>query len=155
MDSPLILHILFSINCLCSNIIVSEKDVNLLWYIHLSDNERCEQFAQVAYQKWTLWANLSGRSPKWTTMSDSVRLLAKNERCERIVQVAYQKWVNRSFFLANRSFAHFFAENERFAQKTDERIPSPGKRYALALNKFFTERIKSDQTLTLFNCSCT
>ena len=36
------------------------------------------------------------------------------------------KWANRSFFWANRSFANFFAINERFAQKTDERSPNPG-----------------------------
>ena len=47
------------------------------------------------------WANRSGRSPKM------------------------REWVNRSFFWANRSCAHFFAKNKRFAQKTDERIPSP------------------------------
>ena len=34
--------------------------------------------------------------------------------------------MNRSFFRANRSFAHFWAKNEQFARKTDERIPSPG-----------------------------
>ena len=46
---------------------------------------------------------------------------------EHIAQVAHQKLVNERivFFIANRSFAHFFAKNERFAQKTDERIPSP------------------------------
>ena len=71
--------------------------------------ERCEWIAQVAHQKWAMWANRSGRSPKMS------------------------EWVNRSFFWANCSFAHFWAKNERFARKTDERIPSPGytaiKRY--------------------------
>ena len=64
-------------------------------------------------------------------MSDvrkSLRLLTKMSDHEQIAQVAHQKLVNERivFFLANRSFAHFFAKNERFAQKTDERIPSPG-----------------------------
>ena len=79
----------------------------------LTKNERCEQIAQVAHQKWAicsgplrgnerLWANRSGRSPKMS------------------------EWVNRSFFWVNRSFAHFWAKHERFARKTDERIPSPG-----------------------------
>ena len=67
----------------------------------LTKNEQCEQIAQVAHQKWAMWANRSGRSPKM---------------CE---------WANRSFFRANRSFAHFFAKHERFAQKNDEQIPSP------------------------------
>ena len=49
------------------------------------------------------WANRSGRSPKMS------------------------EWGNRAFFWANRSFANFFAKNEQFAQKTDERIPSPAK----------------------------
>ena len=46
---------------------------------------------------------------------------------ERIAQVAHQKWVHEQIarFLANCSFAHFWSKNERFAQKTDEWIPSP------------------------------
>ena len=62
-------------------------------------------------------------------VSKSLRSLTKNERCEQIAQVAHQKWANEritGFFIANRSFAHFFAKNERFAWKTDERILSPG-----------------------------
>ena len=47
-------------------------------------------------------------------MSKSLRLLTKTEQMSESL-----------VFLANRSFAHFFAKNERFAQKTDERIPSP------------------------------
>ena len=50
-------------------------------------------------ERW--WANRSGCSPKMS------------------------EWVNRTFFLANRSFAHFRAKNERCPRKTDERIPSP------------------------------
>ena len=50
--------------------------------------------------------------------SESLRSLTKNELCEQIVQVANQKW-------ANGSFAHLFAKHEWFAQKTNERIPSP------------------------------
>ena len=45
----------------------------------LTKNERCEQIAQVAHQKWAMWANCSGYSPK---MSD----------LERIAQVAHQTW---------------------------------------------------------------
>ena len=53
------------------------------------------------------------------------------KRCERIAQVAHQNWACEKMrkslvFLANRSFAHFFAKNERSAQKTNERIPNPG-----------------------------
>ena len=35
------------------------------------------------------------------------------------------EWVNCSFFSANRSFAHFWTKNERFARKSNEQIPSP------------------------------
>ena len=63
--------------------------------------ERCEWIAQVAHQKWAMWANRSGCSPKMS------------------------EWVNPSFFWVNRSFAHFWAKNEQFARKTDEQIPSP------------------------------
>ena len=52
---------------------------------------------------------------------------------ERITRISHQnegmrELVNRLFFLprANCSLAHFWAKNERFAQKTDEQIPSPG-----------------------------
>ena len=69
--------------------------------------ERCEQIAQVAHQKWAMWANRSGRSPK---MSNH----------ERFAQVAHQKWVTMSKSLRS------LTKNERFAQKTDERIPSTG-----------------------------
>ena len=58
--------------------------------------ERCKWIAQVANQKWAMWANCSGCSTK---MSDH----------ERFAQVA-----------------HFWAKNERFALKTNERVPSPG-----------------------------
>ena len=56
---------------------------------------------------WAMWANRWGRSPK---MSDH----------ERFAQVAHQKWVTMSKSLRSLTI------NERFAQKTDERIPSPG-----------------------------
>ena len=62
----------------------------------LTKNERCEQIAQDAHQK-------------WATMSDSLRSLTKNEQMSESL-----------VFLANRSFSHFFAKNERFAQKIDE-----------------------------------
>ena len=75
-----------------------------------------------------MWVNRSFRSPKmsdheriahlahqkWATMSESLNSLTK-----------INEWVNRSLFWANRSCAHFFAKNERFARKSDERIPSP------------------------------
>ena len=54
-------------------------------------------------------------------VSKLLRSLTKNERCEQIAQVVHQKWANERIacFLANHSFAHFFA------QKTDEWMPSP------------------------------
>ena len=67
----------------------------------LTNNKRWEQIAQVAHQK-------------WVTLSKSLRLLTKNEQMSELL-----------FFLANRSFAHFFANKQEFAQKTDERIPNP------------------------------
>ena len=45
----------------------------------LTKNERCEQIAQVAHQKWAMWANCSGRSPK---MSDH----------EQFTGIAQRKW---------------------------------------------------------------
>ena len=94
-----------------------------------------EQFAHSLF----LVSNVSESLRSLTKMSDVsklLKLLTKNEQqwaiCwgrspkmsnhERIALVAHQKWANGSFFWVNRSFAHFWAKNERFAQKTDERI---------------------------------
>ena len=65
-------------------------------------NERCERIAQVAYQKWAMWVNRSGRSPK---MSDH----------EQIAQVAHQKWVNEkiALFLRKSIIRSFFAHFSR------------------------------------------
>ena len=55
--------------------------------------EQCEWITQVTHQKWAMWANRSGRSPKmsdhepfaqvaqrkWVIVSESLRLLTKNE----------------------------------------------------------------------------
>ena len=52
-----------------------------------------------------------------SNVSELLRSLTKNERCERIANF-YEQIVYLLFF---------FAKNERFAHKTDEQIPSPGK----------------------------
>ena len=80
--------------------------------ISLKSNEQCERIAHFAHQK-------------WTTMSDLLRSLRGNERCEQIRSPKMSKWVNRSFFWANRSFAHFWTKNKQFAWKSNERISSP------------------------------
>ena len=63
----------------------------------LTKNEQCERIAQVAHQKWAMWANRSGRSPKmsnherfaqvaqrkWAIVSKSLRWLTKNERISK------------------------------------------------------------------------
>ena len=106
-------------------------------------NERCEQISQVPHQKWAMWANRSGCSSIMSDVSESLRSLIKNERPwairsgrsqkmsdhEPIAPGAHQEWANERIarIWANRSFAPFFAKNKRFTQKTDERIPSPGK----------------------------
>ena len=48
------------------------------------------------------------------TMSNSLRLLTKNECMSELL-----------VFLSESLICSFFAKNERFPQKTDERIPSP------------------------------
>ena len=50
--------------------------------------EQCEQITQVAHQKWTMWANCSGHSPKMIDVSKSLRSLTKNKQ---FTQVAHQK----------------------------------------------------------------
>ena len=52
------------------------------------------------------------------------------ERCERIAQVSHQKWAmwaNRSFFLENRSFAHFL-------QNTSDSLRKPMSEFPALLN---------------------
>ena len=97
---------------LISSFLVSDVSESLR---SLTKNERCERITQVAHQK-------------WATMSDSLRSLRGNERlwanCSgRSPKIS--EWVYRLFCWANRSFAFFGAKKERFARKTDERIPSP------------------------------
>ena len=91
-----------------------------------------------------MWVNCSARSPKMSYVRESLRSLTKNEQSwairsgrseemsdrEQITQVTHQKLANEwiaNFFCANRSFAQFWAKNERFAQKSNELILSPGK----------------------------
>ena len=62
--------------------------------------------------KRAMWANRSGRSPKMSIVSESLRLLTKNER------IAH-------FFEQTRSFAHFFAKKRAIRSEIDEGIPNP------------------------------
>ena len=75
-------------------------------FVHsLIFGERCERIPQVAHQKWAMWANRSGCSPKlvmWVNRSGCSPKMSK--------------WANHSFLWANGSFAHFFAKNELPAQ---------------------------------------
>ena len=65
---------------------------------------------------------------KMCNVSKSLKSLTKNERPWAIRSGCSPKvseWANHLFFWGNHSFAHFFAKNERFAQKHNEVIPSP------------------------------
>ena len=99
--------------------------------------EQCEWIAHSAQIKWAMWANHSFRSPK---MSDYERFAQRKWAMwanRSFCWPKMSKWVNRSFlseslifewiahFWANRSFAHFWTKNVRFAWKSNERIPSP------------------------------
>ena len=84
---------------------------SLIFAHFLFFGERCEWIAHFAQIKWAMWANRSFCSPK---MSDSLKSLRGNEQCEQIAHFTHQKWVNRSFFWANRSFAHYcFLDKKR------------------------------------------
>ena len=112
---------------------------NELFAHSLIFGERCERIAQVAHQKWAMWANRSGWSPnmsvherfsqvahqKWVTMSESRRLLTNNEQMSELL-----------VFLSKTIIRSFFRKNERFAQKTDEQIPSPEPEPPRASNLF-------------------
>ena len=71
-----------------------------IFHYSITKNERWERITQVTHQK-------------WATMSELHRSLTKNERMSKLL-----------FFWANRSFAHFVAKNERFAQKAMSEFPA-------------------------------
>ena len=91
---------------------------------------------------WAMWANCLGCPPKMNDVSKLLRSLTKNERPWVICPGCSPKMSESLFFLANHSFAHFFAKNKQFAQRTDERIPNPEK------NKI--KFIKFSHSVTIF-----
>ena len=106
---------------------------SLIFAHFLFFGEQCEWIAHFAQIKWAMWANCSDCSPKMSGGSESLRSLRGNEwswvnRSGRSPKMG--EWVNHSHFWANRSFAHFWTKNERFARKTNERIPSPAILYS-------------------------
>ena len=116
-------------NLLIPSFLVSDVSESLR---SLTKNERCEQIAQVAHQK-------------WATISKSLRSLTKNE------------WMSKSLvFWVNCSFANFFAKNELFAQKTVEQIPSAAYQENTLLERPSKFHISSSHTRNisaiLINC---
>ena len=97
---------------LISSFLVSAVSESLRW---LTKNERCEQIAQVAQKKATMSNSLRYVAQrKWAIVSESLRTLTKNER------------MSESFiFFIESLIRSFLGKNERFAGKTDERIPRP------------------------------
>ena len=119
--------------------------------------EHCERIAQVAHQKWAMWENRSGRSPKMSNVSESLRSLTKNERpweiCsgrspkmsdhERITQVAHQKWANEwiTRFWANHSFAHLLQITSDSLRKPMSEFPT--LRYFTAVFRTCEKQLKN------------
>ena len=62
-----------------------------------------------------MWVNRSFGSNQMIDVSESLISLTKNEQMSESL-----------IFWANHSFALFWTKNERFARKSNERIPSPG-----------------------------
>ena len=60
------------------------------------------------------WAIRSGRSEEMSDVSESLISLTKNERMSESL-----------IFLSESLIRSFFDKNERFTQKSNERIPSP------------------------------
>ena len=68
-------------------------------------------------------------------MSDSLHSFLMSDVSKSLRSLTKNDLMSESLvFLATRSFAHFYAKNERFAQKTDEKIPSPAYLFTF---KFF------------------
>ena len=87
------------------------------WFAHsLIFGERCERIAQVAHQKWEMWANCSVHSPKmsdherfaqvahhkWATMSESLRSLTRNEQMSELLVLMSESLIC-PFFLQKTS----------------------------------------------------
>ena len=90
-------------------IIERMSDTHFLFF-----GERYEWIAQVAHQKWAMWANRSGCSPKMSDVSESLRSLTKNEQMSELL-----------IFLSESLIHSFLDKKQRFARKSNERIPSP------------------------------
>ena len=73
-----------------------------------------------------LMSNVRESLRSLTKMSDHERFSPKIRDHARIAQVAHQKWANRSFFVRS-AHSLIFCKKKQFAQKTDERMPSPAK----------------------------
>ena len=100
-----------------------------------------EWFAQV--RKWAMWANRSFRSNQMSDVSESLILLNKNEwpwaipsgRSEEMSDVSellilltkIERMSESLIFLSESLIHSFMDKNERFARKSNERIPSPIK----------------------------
>ena len=89
----------------------------------LTKNEQCERIAQVAHQKWAMWAICSGRSPK---MRDH----------ERIAK-AHQKWANERIACFFERIAHLLI----FSQKTSDSLGKPMSKFqALQLRWYLRQK---------------
>ena len=103
--------LLFSMFYICTVFYLKNE-----WITHsLFFGERCEWIALVAQQKWVMWANRSGRSPKmskpWAICSGGSE---ERSDCEQIAQVAHQKCVNEwiaCFFLWPKAFLILYLPN--------------------------------------------
>ena len=118
------------------SLMINERSLKKIWlkscflYVKNIKNRAIRSF-HLFY--WAMWANCSGPSPK---MSNH----------ERFAHVAHQKRATKSKSLRSLTkneritcfFRSFFRKNKRFAQKTDERIPSPDSYYC-SYSSVFTE----------------
>ena len=97
-----------------------------MFYIRLNFfflNVRIAHFCSFPLFKWVMWVNRSFCSNQMRDVSESLRSLIGNERLWANCSgrsPTMSKWVNCSFFWAN-----FWTKKERFARKSNERIPSP------------------------------
>ena len=77
-----------------------------------------------------MWVNRSGRSPKMSHVSESLRSLTKNERPWDIAQDAHQKWTNERI----TCFFERIAQLLIFLQKKSDLLREPMSEFtALAL----------------------
>ena len=88
-------------------------------------NERCEPIAQVAHQKWAIWANHSGHPPKISDHERFTQVTHQNEQIAHYLLIFLQKTSNS----LRKPMSEFPALTKRHSPSSSSSFSSPFPRY--------------------------